>query len=111
VSLLPRLRVPRNISSHKDGEFSHQKFIALSVVKFELTDNAKINKSSSAFSDSVHNISIESFERMSLYEWKADAVVLKDCVMKTLDQVLHTQHNKQSTPNSYRPLAATTFAF
>ncbi|KAI6179619.1 Sema domain-containing protein [Aphelenchoides besseyi] len=35
--------------------------------------------------DSVHNISIEQFERQSLYDWKPEASTVSDCAMKTSD--------------------------
>jgi hypothetical protein len=39
------------------------------------------------FSDSVHNISIDKFERISLYGWKPNIKEVQDCAMKSLDDL------------------------
>lgn len=40
------------------------------------------------YRDSVHNISVESFENVYIYKWPPGELELEDCIMKSLDQVI-----------------------
>ncbi|KAI1726914.1 sema domain-containing protein [Ditylenchus destructor] len=65
--------------------------------------------------DAVHNISVESFESVSLYGWQPGELEREDCIMKSVDQtacrnyirVLNRRHNGDLLlcgTNAYRPM-------
>ncbi|KAI1728330.1 sema domain-containing protein [Ditylenchus destructor] len=65
--------------------------------------------------DAVHNISVESFENVSLYGWQPGELEREDCIMKSVDQtacrnyirVLNRRHNGDLLlcgTNAYRPM-------